>query len=45
MNAENNVQGHNGNKHLIRVVGTIFALYLVILTTGYFLGNMIYQIP
>ena len=45
MNAVHNVEGHNWNSHLLRVVGTIFVLYVVILTTGYFVGNMIYQIP
>lgn len=27
------------------VAGAIFGLYLVIITVGYFVGNMIYQIP
>jgi len=38
-----NTEEHRYN--LAPVVATIFGLYLCILTTGYFVGNMIYQIP
>lgn len=31
--------------HLLPVVGMIAAAYLTIMTVGYFVGNMIYQIP
>lgn len=30
---------------LLPVAGIIIVAYLVILTSGYFIGNMIYQIP
>lgn len=31
--------------HLLPVVGMIAAAYLTIITVGYFVGNMIHQIP
>jgi len=36
---------HAEREKLVPVIGTIFALYVTILTTAYFVGNMIYQIP
>jgi hypothetical protein len=42
MAVEHNFEAPERTDRLAPVAGTIFALYLVILTGGYFLGNLIF---
>lgn len=44
--SEHAITEHNIERaHLLPVAGAIAGIYLAIITVGYFVGNMIHQIP
>ncbi len=45
MSAGNNIENQEREAKLLPVTGAIVLCYLVLLTAGYFIGNLIYQIP